>query len=453
MTILVLRRLACLFLCFLVAEVSAQPREPIPAGPLTAKFIGYEFAVYYPVLPTKAPMAALQDVLRSSTNPPKLVTSMPDAPPAPLMHARFISDVQASYRPPSMDMLQRFGRGLTREQATAVQQSKHALVLDFAQPGDQAVPAYRASLRLAEQVARDTNGLLWDEETRELFTPDEWHKRRLETWEGDVPDVLKHIVIHAYQGEKLVRAISLGMGKLGLPDVVVNDFSWSDNRTMGNLINCFAQVIGEGTPVRTAGMMDFDLRAIRHIGVRQSQTSTLKANSIAVAKLSLVKGVWEDGDPRNRLIEIRFDRYPGPDHHAQQDALLASLFGTEESVVRATHNRELLAASKAAAAKLPALRDAFNKGLAPGEYIMVKAPFDTSAGGTEWMWVEVTRWSGDTIDGLLKNEPMDVPALHGGQMVRVSQSKVFDYIRRDPSGRDEGNESGKILQRMQASPK
>ncbi|REN17115.1 DUF2314 domain-containing protein, partial [Mycobacterium tuberculosis] len=89
----------------------------------------------------------------------------------------------------------------------------------------------------------------------------------------------------------------------------------------------------------------------------------------------------------------------------------------EDSVTRVKHNDELLAASKAATAQLPKLREAFAKGLQPGEYILVKAPFTTRDGGNEWMWVEVARWNGDAIEGLLKNEPVDVPGLHAGQMV------------------------------------
>jgi uncharacterized protein YegJ (DUF2314 family) len=181
--------------------------------------------------------------------------------------------------------------------------------------------------------------------------------------------------------------------------------------------------------------------------------ATLKPNATAVAKLSLVKGTWEDGDPRNRLVEIGFDRYPGPDHYARQDAMLGDLFGSEDSVMRVKHTNELLAASKAANAKLPALREAFNRGLQPGEYIQVKAPFATPDGGNEWMWVEVTSWAGDAIGGLLRNDPVSIPSLHGGQMVKVSQSKVFDYIRRDVDGHTEGNETGKILQRLQDAAK
>ena len=105
------------------------------------------------------------------------------------------------------------------------------------------------------------------------------------------------------------------------------------------------------------------------------------------------------------------------------------------------------AASRQAQAKLPALRAAFNKGLAPGEFIQVKAPFDTPEGGHEWMWVEVISWDGDKIKGLLKNEPFSIPTLHGGQTVEVSQAKVFDFIHRLADGTEEGNETGRLIEK------
>lgn len=160
--------------------------------------------------------------------------------------------------------------------------------------------------------------------------------------------------------------------KFGLPDVVVSDFSWCSNRSVGNLINLFAQAMVEGAVITTPGVYDLDLRSVKNANVRQGQLATLKPNATAIAKLSLVKGTWEDGDPRNRLVEIRFDRYRGPDHYARQEAMLGGLFGFEDSVQRVRHTNELLEASKAANAKLPGLRRSLQTRLAaarvhPGE--------------------------------------------------------------------------------------
>jgi uncharacterized protein YegJ (DUF2314 family) len=97
------------------------------------------------------------------------------------------------------------------------------------------------------------------------------------------------------------------------------------------------------------------------------------------------------------------------------------------------------------------LRKDFNDGLAPGEFIQVKAPFKTQDDGTEWMWVEVITWGNNTITGLLKNEPFNIPDLKGGSEVSVKQEEVFDYIRRFPDGSSEGNETSKLIEKYQVN--
>lgn len=443
--------LAALTACLLCQPSLADEAKPLPAGPQLASLIHYQLAIYYPAPPVKPPLPALQARLKALPQAPQLVERAPDEPSGPVMLATFEKNALKTYAPPSMDMIKYFGRGLSHEQAVAMQKADQALIMDFGHPRAVAMPAYRNSLLLVEQVARDTNGLLWDDESRELFTPEAWHQRRLEGWHGDTPDVLKHVAIHAYQGDKLVRAITLGMAKFGAPDVVVEDFSWSNNRQMGNLINLTAQALAEGAVVGPQGFFDLDIHDIKHPGVRQSQLDTLLPRSTGVAPLMLVQGTPESGDPNNRLAEIRFGRAEGPDRYAQQDALLAGLFGSADAIKRIKHDDELLQASQRAKARLPALRDAFNKGLQPGEYLMLKAPFGTPSGDHEWMWVEVTKWQGDAISGLLKNEPFDIPTLHAGQIVQVQQQDVFDYLRRRPDGKEEGNETSKIIERMQGA--
>jgi uncharacterized protein YegJ (DUF2314 family) len=216
---------------------------------------------------------------------------------------------------------------------------------------------------------------------------------------------------------------------------------------MGHLINLFGQALAEGATIQKDGEFDLDVRAIKNPKVREPQVKALGANATSIALLSLKQGVWENGDPKNRLIEITFDRYAGPDAHARQEKMLDGLFGSKDSVVRVKHNEELLEASRRAKEKLPALRKAFNAGLAPAEFILVKAPFKTPNGGNEWMWVEVTSWQGDEIRGLLKNEPFNIPNLHGGQIVTVSEAGIFDYIRKHANGTKEGNETSAIIEK------
>jgi hypothetical protein len=135
-------------------------------------------------------------------------------------------------------------------------------------------------------------------------------------------------------------------------------------------------VAGGGRKVCEGGEYELDFRD-QGRKIRESNLGSRKPNAKAVVRLSLMQGTAEDGDPRNRLIEIAFDRYPGKDVHARQDALISALFGWEDSIKRIRHDGALETASRRAKARLPALRKAFAKGLAPGEYIQVKAPFAT----------------------------------------------------------------------------
>lgn len=75
----------------------------------------------------------------------------------------------------------------------------------------------------------------------------------------------------------------------------------------------------------------------------------------------------------------------------------------------------------------------------------VKAPFATPDGSKEWMWVEVVRWDGDTIHGVLNTDPSQIPGLAAGARVSVSSQDVFDYLLERGDAGQEGNETGAIM--------
>lgn len=426
----------------------AAPGDPLPAGSPAAPQVRYEFAIYLPAKPLKPALQVLTARLASLPRAPRHVDFLPQPLNEAVVMVRLDENVQQDYQPPRPESLKHFGRGLTAEQAAALQGARTALILRFAHPQKLAMGAYRASLLLVEQVAQDIGGLPWDEETREVFAIDAWHKR-VASWSSEIPDATQQTVIHSYASEHGVRAISLGMGKFGLPDVVVEDLSWSSNTSIVNLINLLTQTLVEGARIEAGGRYDAKLAAIRHAERRKILSENPLPKATGVARLKLVQGKPDKGDPDNALIEIRFDEYPGVDTHARQDALLSSLFGSKDAITYVQHTQRLLAASEAARARLPELRQAFARGLRPGEYLLVKAPFATPKGGEEWMWVEVTAWKGDAITGLLKNDPFDISTLHSGQIVQVSQAKVFDYIRRMPDGQEEGNTTAAILREQE----
>ena len=139
--------------------------------------------------------------------------------------ARVLTNINKGYAPPSVESLKYSGRGISPEQAASVQSAKVALLLDFAYSREHVWDGMRAALDLTSILACTTNGLLWDEETRQLFSLEEWDKQRIADWTEDVPDISKHVALHAYKKDDYVRAITLGMAKFGLPDIVIDKFS------------------------------------------------------------------------------------------------------------------------------------------------------------------------------------------------------------------------------------
>lgn len=437
-------------LALALAATHAGATAPLPVadGPAVDAQVGIEIAIFYPAHPSMEPRSALRARL-AGAGMPRLVEKSERAVPAPEVSGHWIAHAGKDYAPPSLEMLKYFGRGLTPEQATALSHAGEAFVMDFVHPAkDRLAALYKAQV-LAEQVARDTNGLLWDADTREAFAPDKWHDWRVLGWAGDLPDVLRHTALHFYRDGQTFRAVTLGMGKFGEPDLVVEDMLASDSRGLGEVVNVAAQALVEGARTDANGQLALRLQQSRHPGVNKWEGEGLKANARKAATLLLVQGVHQDGDADNRLVRIAFDRQDGPDEHSRQAALVATLFGSEDRVAHIRHDEKLLAARDAARAKLPALRDTFNRGLAPGEFIDVKAPFATDRGGREWMWVEVRAWKGDRIEGTLQNEPDDVKHLRSGQDVVVSQAELFDYLFKRADGKVEGNTTGAIIDEME----
>jgi uncharacterized protein YegJ (DUF2314 family) len=360
----------------------------------------------------------------------------------------YVEDVAQSYAPPDAQSLSYVGRGLTQRQSEALGRSREALRLRFRVPRDSTFAALRASCRLVSDVARRTGGLVWDEETREVYAPDAWDEERLEPWAaGSVPDVSRHITIHSYRDDEYLRAITLGMLKFGLPDLVVTGFAQSNSTQVGHLLNLTGQAFVEGAA--PAGEMTLRLADIRHPDVRKRQQDDLKPNAKAEVVVQLRDAKPDEGDPANQLLEIGFDGYPGPDVRARQDLLLATFFGWEDKVSNVNHDEALLAASRRARDQLPAMRAIVEGGLQPGQLLMVKAPFAKPDGGNEWMWVEVVSWRGGLIRGVLANEPFEVTGLKAGQDVEVQERDVFDYLLRNADGTQQGNETSRLIEEQE----
>ncbi|HYQ45470.1 MAG TPA: DUF2314 domain-containing protein [Polyangiaceae bacterium] len=350
----------------------------------------------------------------------------------------------ADFAPPDKAHLAHFARGLSARDEDALRASQAVTVVTFRGPGQLATTQYRTALELMTALVGELGGYPWDEDTRLVYTAESW-KRLLENWQGNEPRIPDHVMFHAYRDEELVRIVSLGMLKFGLPDLAINQVAAGRSTSMGSLANVVCQTLLEKGRLDGAGRLATSIDDLKHEAYKAELIADLEDNAKRRVELQLAVAKREEGDADNRLLEIVF---PGSVKSLQerQSAVVSELFGAHDSMVYVQHDRSLEAASARARQKALAIGKRYANGPPDGEQLQVKAPFETSAGGTEWMWVEVVRWHGDQIDGILRNDPFDVPTLKDGSRVAVQANEIFDYILSKADGSQEGNETGELLE-------
>ncbi len=419
-------------------------------GSLEARPRTIDLGVYLPQLASPALVddtkAALRtrfpDLrLRSQAGVDELGTVLLIAPPAEQFYAL------------TVERLGYFGRGLDEAQMQTAVASKGVLMMSFELHADPTRSVLREIQRLVLDIAQRNAGFVWDDVTRELYTTAAWDERRVSGWEGDLPDIRRHITIHYYATEGgRHRAITLGMGKFGLPDLVVSDLPESQSKAMTTILDAMAQLLVEGAGVERGGRFHVDLSGIRHPGAKAALLGDEGKGAMG-GPVDLAPVAGEEGDPANRLVQLRFTSYPGATEGERQAAAIVAIVGAAaDPLIQAPdQDPELAAATVRAQARLPAVAAAFRRGLPLGERIVVKAPFSTDDGSTEWMWIGVTGWPEGVVQGRLESEPYQIKSLHMGAKVSVKQASLADYVWMGADGaKKEGGESADILRRREA---
>jgi uncharacterized protein YegJ (DUF2314 family) len=358
--------------------------------------------------------------------------------------------------PPTLDELRCRGVGLTEEEKRSLSQSKSLLAIVFLYPPKSAEAEVRQADQILFSLAKHAKGFITDQTTRQYFSVASFEKHRIAAWEGDIPEVQNFVTIDAYQvADKSIRAISLGMEKFALPNLLVTDLTQGTGPSMLGLMNLAMQQMVE-TPEKSrpadwckAKTLDVDIDSIKHKAYRENLVKTLLEKAERKMTLTLAPGKRDDGDPPGVILELTFSNQPGQVATERQVAAISKLFGSRDRLSRVKHNEALLAASIRAKTKLPEIRERFKKGLPLGDRLLVKGPFATQHKEKEWMWVEVRAWPEGQIDGILMSDPFDVPGLKSGAKVSVKQDDVFDYIIYHADRTMEGGETSKIIQEME----
>lgn len=347
-------------------------------------------------------------------------------------------------------------RGLDEAGRARVERGLPAVFLVVRAPPDAAHRALRGTVALVAEAARRLHAFVHDPETRLVFGLAAFRQDVLEGgFEGDVPVVPAHVEIHAYRtggAQGLLRSVTLGMSKLGLPDVVVNGHRAGTGARLASVVNAVCQRLDDDPVVARAGHLALDVRALRSARVRAPILRDLEAGARASADLTIASGRREEGDAENRLLELTFG---GPDGAAteRQETVLALVLGADDRVTRVrSGDPELAAARDRARAELLALREPYRKGLPLGSRLDVKAPF-REGDGVEYMWIEVSAWEDGILRGFLLNQPEVVTGLRPGALVQVREDDAYDFLLSRPDGTQTGNYTGEVLKRREAEAK
>lgn len=409
-------------------------------GDLRAERFVFAAAVYHFAAPPPNADAAAKKILEEGGF--AVVDVTPKEPP-PTLIAVVLHPKLSEFAPPTADTLKYRGRLLTDEEKVRVQKPAAVTAVLFSGPGKDALKSYRTALRALVALEKAAPGVVWDDDARNAFGRAALASQ-LDDWTGDVPRADRHVSIDAYRDGELLRLVTMGMSRFALPDVVVNQVSSHDSKSMGTLVNVVCQTLVERSVLLRPNAIDVSVATLANNAARGSYQKDLQSGTKGSGTLTIAPGKNQEGDPENRLLELVF---PGPAAQLQerQTKTLADILGASDSLVHTKHTPEILAASARGRAKAIALKPRFSTGAPQLEHLMVKAPFKTSSGGNEWMWVEVTKWVGSTIQGILENDPFDVPGLKAGARVEVEESSIFDYIYRRADGTTEGNETGPLL--------
>ncbi|MDF3056015.1 MAG: hypothetical protein K0R17_230 [Rariglobus sp.] len=405
------------------------------AAPEQADVTGIEFALYFAPAPKTDPEPVLAALLKEE---------FPDLARLATVRHKW-TDIE-KYAPPSPAAFRYSTKGLRMEQGAAIAQSTRVLVLGFEASPTNLLPVNREACTLVARLAEATEGLPWDEECRLLYSREVWRKARVESWQGDIPDVREHVNMHAYRNPELVRMITLGMRKFDLPDLVLTEVPSSNTLPAGNLMNAVAQRLIEGQKPE-GGRFELVLAEIRHDATRKSMLKNPQPGATGRLQIKPAVATAEKGDPGNRLWSLSFPDAAGSSTLERQAAALASLYGAEDKVTnRRSGDAELQAASEKARKAFYAAEPAFRNGLDPNERVLVKKAFKIGD-ETEYMWIEIVRWNPTSVEGVLLNDSRFDDTLREGRKVTVNLKDVYDYLHQKPDGGSVGNETGKVLNR------
>lgn len=409
----------------LLAATSGAAPAPSPSGapapPTRAVALHVVYFAPTPLVPLEKALPLCSP--SAGGTPVVSPATQDDRAAASIAVARFPAD-----RAPTLDdaVLASSSLGVSAADRAAIARSVDPIIVRLSAPPREAARSLHDVERFLACLADSMQGLIWDDGAKILYGRTGFRQRRLDTWTQDRPPIAAELAIRQLPHGDGLRTVSMGLGKLGLPDIVVDGHPQFLAGDVLWLINRVAEAIYDDPKLVRAGKIVID-------GV----------------DIPLVAARRESSDSDNRLVAL------GLGDATHQAAVFAKLSGQkpEKEVTAEVDDPELAAIQKKAQARLAALAGELRPEPPAGTLLAVKGMFTADDGRVEWMWVEVKRWDGGKMTGILTNDPFYVKTLHEGDKVSVEQAQVADYVFKRRGAAAEGGDSDKVIEARARSEK
>ena len=351
---------------------------------------------------------------------------------------------------PDNDSLIYFSRGVTSEHLAQINKGKRVLMCSLIIPETEWGKEYKKFNELISKLAAKNDLFIYDIDSRLFYNHLEWERLRANSWQEDVPLASDSIKLHAYRtgNNGLIRIVSIGMERYGLPNLVVEEIQ-NSTRSLGNLINVIAQLMLEGETVKNNAFI-INMDKIKHKTMRKQNLDTAYDNRKKTVEIILNNAKRDDGDPEGRLLSIDGNPHISKDPVRRLHVIASQVFGWKDDIVYVPHDdpRILAASQKAKAFAIEFIKTRFKNKLEVNEQVMIKSKF-TEGEHDEYMWISVTDWKDNTIFGRLANTPHHISNLNSGDKVTIEEADIYDYIWKKDSGQRLGNETGKLITELQ----
>jgi hypothetical protein len=313
---------------------------------------------------------------------------------------------------------------LSGKERASVPKRAHVVVVHVAAAPSSKQMTVRASFAAAAAIAIKVDGLVFDQLLDRIETARAFAGHAVTT-PLDASAFRKDRIEMLYEprGEGVVRILTAGLARWGGPDVEAELVPLAAADRVADIVIGVAEAIANGANAGPVPLSRDDLARAR--GEAYADDPSLPdGGPLAVELLSVHP---EGGDPNDFMARIAPPTGTGP--LAFLD-LAERFFGPE--LAAAPGEATLREAHEKAQHELPDALAHWTAGRAAGATLLLRLPFDIAGeGGTESMWIDVSRYDARTVTGKLVDEPLGATEFARGDEITRPRTDVEAVEARD----------------------